>query len=485
MNRAAKLLCKWAIVPALCAGLFGASEWTCKKREEPRYAGGVSPENYRMLAGKKIFVDPGHGGSGGADVFRNGPGGISEEEVNLCVALYLRDKLAGAGATVLLSREKDEDVPLEKRVAAANAFAPDLLVSVHHNGTARRMDRVNYPCVLFWGSAHNAGPSRDLAQLLQAEFHKIMEDRGRILSDFSSFPETGTMILRETRYTCPGVIGEGGFFSDERHAVRLADRQYNQLEADAYFLAIAEFFRRGVPSGKVLASCAVESDAIMGVFIKDEKPILGLRLDPGAPGAGVDRTSVRAWIDGVEAGVSFIEDSLCVLDYGSRLYPGGHAVRFSFANGRGGHSPVMQATFTLEMKKGDFDRLADEGIALVKNRRDPREGLKMLLAAHSMSVTHPDDDRLVWHIAQGFAQIGDANAADYYLSRLRHCYPESSFLPKKMRVQSEPRMMVEYKGRPVSFQHEATLEHVCREHAVKKAPAAPARRRGSRLNEVI
>lgn len=474
-----------AIVPALCLGILGMGEWTCKKKEEPRYAGGVNPSGYRMLEGKKVFVDAGHGGSRGADIFRQGPGGVSEEEVNLRVARYLRDKLAAAGAIVRMSREKDEDVPLERRVAMAKEFAPDLLVSVHHNGTVRSMDRVNYPCVLFWGSAHNAGPSLNLAELLQNEFHKIMEDRGRVLSDFAAFPETGTMILRETRYLCPGVIGEAGFFSDERHALRLADLQYNQLEADAYFLAIAEFFRRGAPSGTVRASCAVESDPIAGLLIKDERPVIALRLDPGAKDATIDRSSVRAWVDGVPAGVTFIEDALCVLDYGERLYPGAHAVRFSFANSRGNRSPIMHATFTLEIKAGDFDRLMGEGVRLVKSRRNPREGLKMLLAARSMSVTHPDDDTILWHIAQGFARIGDANASDYYLAKIRHCYPESSYLPKSVRAQSEPRMMVEYKGAPVSFLHEASLEHVCREHTRKKTPSAPVRTSGSRLNEVI
>ena len=45
------------------------------------YTGDINFTKFTWLTGKKIFLDPGHGGSGDSDLFRIGPGGITEEEV--------------------------------------------------------------------------------------------------------------------------------------------------------------------------------------------------------------------------------------------------------------------------------------------------------------------------------------------------------------------------------------------------------------------
>ena len=83
-----------------------------------------------------IFLDPGHGGEDRDGV---GPAGdVVEADVNLRVALLLRDYLKKAGANVLLSREDDRTVPLEARAQQANAASADVFVSIHHNATADR-----------------------------------------------------------------------------------------------------------------------------------------------------------------------------------------------------------------------------------------------------------------------------------------------------------------------------------------------------------
>src|SRR5512133_2365436 len=62
--------------------------------------------SYRpALQGRRIFLDPGHGGQ---DRFNRGPREEAiEADVNLRVALALRSYLAGAGAEVFMSRERD------------------------------------------------------------------------------------------------------------------------------------------------------------------------------------------------------------------------------------------------------------------------------------------------------------------------------------------------------------------------------------------
>ena len=59
--------------------------------------------NTSPLHGKKIVIDPGHGGIDGGT---NCPGFL-EKEVNLAVAKKLREKLTRLGAQVILTREQD------------------------------------------------------------------------------------------------------------------------------------------------------------------------------------------------------------------------------------------------------------------------------------------------------------------------------------------------------------------------------------------
>src|SRR4030067_518239 len=102
------------------------------------------------LAGRRIVLDPGHGG-----IFRGalGVGGLTEAEVNLGVALFLRGLLEARGAEVRMTRTDDRDFlspadsslrsDLAERVRIANAFAPDLFVSIHHNADPRGAHDVN------------------------------------------------------------------------------------------------------------------------------------------------------------------------------------------------------------------------------------------------------------------------------------------------------------------------------------------------------
>lgn len=78
---------------------------------------------------KKVFIGVGHGGSD--------PGacanGLKEKDLNLSTALYCRTELERHGVTVLMSRYKDENDPLEERIKECNAFNPDLAADIHYN----------------------------------------------------------------------------------------------------------------------------------------------------------------------------------------------------------------------------------------------------------------------------------------------------------------------------------------------------------------
>ena len=87
----------------------------------------------KPLAGKKIVVDAGHGGT---DIGAVGPGDLPEKELNRLIAESLIEKLSDLGAEVVVSRDGDDTVDLYERIDFLNAECPDMAISVHHNSVA-------------------------------------------------------------------------------------------------------------------------------------------------------------------------------------------------------------------------------------------------------------------------------------------------------------------------------------------------------------
>ena len=82
------------------------------------------------LSVRKVVIDPGHGGAQHGAVSESG---MAEKEISLDIALRLRRLLEGASFEVLMTRETDEAVGLDKRADFANASSADLFVSIHLN----------------------------------------------------------------------------------------------------------------------------------------------------------------------------------------------------------------------------------------------------------------------------------------------------------------------------------------------------------------
>lgn len=81
------------------------------------------------LSIKTIVIDPGHGGEPGAIA----DSGVTEKEITLDVALRLRRLLQDEPFEVLLTRDTDKRLSLDKRVAFANGHKADLFISIHVN----------------------------------------------------------------------------------------------------------------------------------------------------------------------------------------------------------------------------------------------------------------------------------------------------------------------------------------------------------------
>jgi N-acetylmuramoyl-L-alanine amidase len=99
--------------------------------KEPPFSARVAAGGKRSV--RRVVLDPGHGGN---DPGARGPSGLREKDVTLDIAHRAAPLLARElGISTLLTRDSDVYVPLDERTARANAFAADLLISIHCNAS--------------------------------------------------------------------------------------------------------------------------------------------------------------------------------------------------------------------------------------------------------------------------------------------------------------------------------------------------------------
>jgi N-acetylmuramoyl-L-alanine amidase len=289
------------------------------------------------LIGKRIVIDPGHGG-----VFRgaSGPGGLKEADVNLGVALYLWGLLRDGGADVLLTRSSDIDFvdgsaaklreDLSARAEIAAAFKPHLFVSVHHNADVARSKDTNQVETYF--KMLDEGPSKDVATLI----HQRLTERLQIVR--GSVVPGNYFVLRNAR--CAAVLGEPSYITNPwvEQRLRLAEKQL--LEAQAYYLGIVEYFSRGLASIAALSP----SDTVLA----EARPRLSALLSEDC--SGVDMSTVTCELDG-EPLKAFLQPSTreLVASPQAPLGNGTHKFCFTFRNDLGNSSGKQCASFDTDL----------------------------------------------------------------------------------------------------------------------------------------
>ena len=123
------------------------------------------------LAIKRVIIDPGHGGRQTGAVSETG---VSEKEITLDIALRLRRLLKNSPFEVMLTRQTDHSLPLDKRVAFANENRADIFVSIHVNWMEPRDIR---PLETYY-----VGPSDDPAIIELATLEN--KESGYSMSDY-------------------------------------------------------------------------------------------------------------------------------------------------------------------------------------------------------------------------------------------------------------------------------------------------------------
>ncbi len=216
---------------------------------------------------RRLVLDPGHGGH---DPGAIGGAGLEEKDVALDVAHRAAPLIARElGIDTLLTRDGDEFVALDERVAKANAFAADLFISIHCNASespqshgvmsfvldvsadatservAARENFTSRAAAADFSSnvrsvldAHTARSSLRFAQLLQrsslasvSPFYRGVQDGG--------VRRAGFYVLAGARM--PAVLFEVSFISNPTEESRLDSDHYRQKLADGIVNAVRAY----------------------------------------------------------------------------------------------------------------------------------------------------------------------------------------------------------------------------------------------------
>jgi len=216
-----------------------------------------------------VVIDPGHGGD---DVGAKGPTGLLEKEVVLDIARRLRQLLtSNLDVDVVLTREIDENLPLEQRTAKANNVKGDLFISIHTNASRKKgangaetffmsyeptdaessqlAARENFPIVLgdptltsdlqltLWdmAQAEYLNESSQLAEIIQQELNLRLNIENRGIKQAPFVVLMGAAM--------PAVLIEVGFISNYSEERELRTESYRQKISFALFRSINNLIR--------------------------------------------------------------------------------------------------------------------------------------------------------------------------------------------------------------------------------------------------
>ena len=188
------------------------------------------PQLNWMASGKLVVIDAGHGGTDpGAEGLLNGKHTIWEKDINLPVALRLKELLSAAGVNVQLLREDDSSMKLYPRAEAANALSANFFVSIHNN--SNDYEGPNGTEVHYYnkeGESDYGLTSKELAGFVQTEMVQSIgfKDRG-----IQNSPKLALL----NKSLMPTIIIEGGFLSNPGDLKYMMTEEY----IEKYALATA------------------------------------------------------------------------------------------------------------------------------------------------------------------------------------------------------------------------------------------------------
>ena len=187
-----------------------------------------------------VVIDAGHGGEDGGAL--NADGSITEKEINLDVALKLRDLLLLGGIPVVMTRTDDrmlydpdsdfrgrkKQLDLAARREIAEQTENCLFVSIHMNS----YPDPRYHGLQVWYSPNHPA-SEATAKVVQELVHELMQPENN-----RHVKAAGSSIYLLHRLQIPAILVECGFLSNPEEAAKLNEESYRENLAFLLFLSV-------------------------------------------------------------------------------------------------------------------------------------------------------------------------------------------------------------------------------------------------------
>ncbi len=219
-----------------------------------------------------VVLDPGHGGRQPGAI---GAHGAHEKEVNLAIALAVRERLEASGRyRVVMTRSDDRRVELDERVRIAREAGADLFLSIHADAAADADHSLRgasvYTLADYAEARSRTEILREDPRILDVSLESRRTEVGEILIDLvhrdtksqsTAFAEAlipplraAGPLLRNTHRSAdyyvllapdvPAVLLEAGFITNPQDEARLTSPEHRAALADAVVAGIDAYFAR-------------------------------------------------------------------------------------------------------------------------------------------------------------------------------------------------------------------------------------------------
>ena len=192
-----------------------------------------------------VYIDAGHGGKDPGSVAN----GIKEKDLNLTIALKVRNKLNNNGIEVVMNRDTDVFVDFMDTAKHANSVNPDVFVSIHNNSSTSSS-----------ANGIESFYSKDIDINFGTGIHN------RLISNTGAYNRG---FKKDTYYvtnhtTMPAILVEGGFLTNAAEVAKLKQDYYQEAIANAIVDGVMEYLHNniqldGISSERIYGSTRYET----------------------------------------------------------------------------------------------------------------------------------------------------------------------------------------------------------------------------------
>jgi N-acetylmuramoyl-L-alanine amidase len=181
------------------------------------------------LLGKRIVIDPGHGGADLGAV----AGDVTEADIVFDLATRLEGRLAAQGVTTLLTRGRHQSSDDSDRAQFANSQGADLVLSLHVDSSANPL--ANGVATFYYGAGKASSTIGErFADLVQRE---VVARTGML--DARIHPKSWNLLLLTSM---PTIRLELGYLSSPVDVARLIDSSFRDNVAEALSVAVQRLY---------------------------------------------------------------------------------------------------------------------------------------------------------------------------------------------------------------------------------------------------